>query len=150
MKSMTIILLSLSLIIMLFLMFFRYFLFVVTVEGISMMPSLLPGDKVLVLRYFSRNWIVNNMLVVLEPYNETVNLRLKKKSSLLIKRVKGTVGDRVITQNNNLKKMVCITVPKGHVYVLGDNLGYSIDSRLMGTIPIQRIKGIVINIKSAD
>ena len=34
-----------------------------------------------------------------------------------------------------------ITVPEGHVFVLGDNRDNSADSRLWGTVPIENIKG---------
>ncbi len=36
-----------------------------------------------------------------------------------------------------------VTVPEGHVYLLGDHRGRSNDSRFFGTVPIERIVGTV-------
>lgn len=38
-------------------------------------------------------------------------------------------------------KMMEITVPEGHVYVVGDNLDSSMDSRVYGAIPLESIRG---------
>ena len=37
-----------------------------------------------------------------------------------------------------------IVVPAGHVYVLGDNRGASVDSRKFGTVPIKDVDGRVL------
>jgi hypothetical protein len=39
-----------------------------------------------------------------------------------------------------------LTVEPGHIYVLGDHRDRSNDSRALGTIPIQRVKGKVLSI----
>jgi len=36
-----------------------------------------------------------------------------------------------------------LTVPAGHVFVLGDHRDRSADSRLFGTVPVERLKGLV-------
>jgi inner membrane protease subunit 1 len=43
-----------------------------------------------------------------------------------------------------LQEPVYITVPKGHVWLVGDNLGNSLDSRHYGPIPLGLVKGKVV------
>jgi len=40
---------------------------------------------------------------------------------------------------------VPITVPKGHLFVLGDNRGASEDSRFWGPVPLEAITGRVVD-----
>lgn len=45
---------------------------------------------------------------------------------------------------DTLQEPVYITVPKGHVWLVGDNLGNSLDSRHYGPIPLGLVKGKVV------
>lgn len=78
----------------------------------------------------------------------------------LIKRVVGVPGDRISVQNgklyvnNELQKepyvnkdlpdrsfAAPVTVPKGHVFCMGDNRANSRDSRFFGAVPKENIEG---------
>jgi signal peptidase I len=83
-------------------------------------------------------------------------------SQTFIKRVVGVAGDRIALRNGRLVRNgiaqrepytqpcragpAChlpraATVPKGHVYLLGDNRGASQDSRFWGPVPISSVLG---------
>ncbi|RYG21564.1 signal peptidase I [bacterium] len=46
---------------------------------------------------------------------------------------------------SSMSKVRKIPIPAGHVYLLGDNLEYSIDSREFGPVPIESIRALVID-----
>ena len=54
--------------------------------------------------------------------------------------------ENYLPEGTETKGVYCnnIVVPKGHVYVLGDNRGESLDSRAFGCIPIEKIEGKVV------
>ncbi|MDR1625022.1 MAG: signal peptidase I [Spirochaetia bacterium] len=110
-------------------LFLRFFVFdIVRVEGRSMAPALMPGNILLVNRaaygirnplaegYFFR-WAsprVDEILVYRDPWD----------------------GD--------LKIKRCAAVSGLGVYVRGDNLRESLDSRLHGSVPVEWIAGKVL------
>lgn len=127
-------------------------LLVVTVYKSSMMPSLEPGDKVLVLKLYPKCWLRRGQIVILsEPSQSEVNA-LK----LYVKRITGLSGDPISiktvpatvhyflgstfsaaeTDKNSF-------VPVNHVFVQGDSQ-FSFDSRQWGPIPKSCIVGVAI------
>ena len=55
--------------------------------------------------------------------------------------------DTVYTSGGRfLYEGVTYTVPKDHIFVMGDNRGYSTDSRDLGPIPLDRVEGKVLMI----
>ncbi|KAI0024527.1 LexA/Signal peptidase [Xylariomycetidae sp. FL0641] len=69
-----------------------------------------------------------------------------------VKRVLGMPGDYVLL-NSPGDGPACrnmIQVPKGHVYIVGDNLPWSRDSRDFGPLPMALIKGKIIAKISAE
>ncbi|KAF1815282.1 signal peptidase-like protein I, partial [Eremomyces bilateralis CBS 781.70] len=60
-----------------------------------------------------------------------------------IKRVVGMPGDFVLRDTPGEGEGMMIQVPRGHCYVVGDNLPWSRDSRMLGPIPLALIQGKV-------
>jgi signal peptidase I len=108
----------------------RLFL-VVTVVGVSMVPALAPGDRVLVRRHCRAPVHVGDILVFHDPDGRRA-----------IKRVAALVGDvvpdsvRPVTGDTEV-------VPPGMLVLLGDGVR-SGDSRQWGFIPANHAVGPVI------
>ncbi|MFI6325931.1 S26 family signal peptidase [Nonomuraea sp. NPDC050556] len=112
---------------------------VVTVRGESMVPTLRPGDRVLLLR---TRRLRRGRIVVLEPIGP--GLRWRKgpipapaDGEWLVKRLTALPGDPTPAE------VAEGPVPRGHLVVLGDGK-VSADSRLWGYVPADRVLGIVI------
>jgi hypothetical protein len=64
--------------------------------------------------------------------------------------VEEKLGDHVYRISRNLDSLRTtrepLTIPPNHIYVLGDHRDRSNDSRALGTIPIERVKGKVLSI----
>ena len=130
----------------------------VNVDGDSMTHTLQNGDRLLISGFlYSPDY---GDIVVVRRTNDTP----------LIKRVIGLPGDTIyvnpddgiVYRNGNPlyepyirpKTLECptpatgvvaeVTVQEGEVYVLGDNRGGSLDSRLLGCQPIENVVGRVI------
>jgi signal peptidase I len=121
----------------------------------SMVPTLQVGDRVLVNKVSYDLHDVNrgDLVVFSRPPNTPGS------ADDLIKRVIGLPGDEIslvgdtITINGQSlvepylpdEVVTCcltpITVPEGHVFVMGDNRGDSYDSRRFGPIPVSSIVG---------
>ncbi|RDL39431.1 uncharacterized protein BP5553_03771 [Venustampulla echinocandica] len=96
------------------------------------------GDSVLVSRYYRRGrGIKVGDVVTFDSVDEP--------GAKVIKRVLGMEGDYVMMgspRESMSDKM--LQVPKGHCWVVGDNLLWSKDSRHFGPLPMALIKGKVI------
>jgi signal peptidase I len=141
------------------------------VNGPSMSPTLVSGQKVLVAKYNVLNTKLLNTSVSINDivlFNETIN----GQHMQLIKRVVALSGDRVVISNGKLTVYdtsntngfdpstayepassttpgnIDIVVPAGDVYVLGDNRGDSLDSEEFGPVPITSIIGKEIGVLS--
>ena len=119
----------------------------------SMIPTLEIGDRVLVNKFIYR---------FTEPERGDIIVFQSVDSSNedLIKRVVGLPGDKIAVRGGKLfvngepqkepytnKKLpdrsffAKTTVPKHHVFVMGDNRGNSADSRVFGPLPKKNIEG---------
>lgn len=126
------------------------------VSGDSMYPTLGNGDRVLVSRGYGapeRGDIVHVDARQLEG----------ARGSQVIKRVVAVAGDTISIENgralvngmpeNPVSGLIvddgdvsipAVTVPDGHVYVLGDNRPVSLDSRFYGPVPVDAVEGRVV------
>lgn len=123
----------------------------VRVEGVSMIPSLAPHQRLIISPLLAR-WDLRHadLVVLTHPHCPATNL---------IKRVAALPGDRLCISNqgifvNNQRistwtagsctPFMDMTIPRRHVFVLGDNLNISSDSRTFGPVPVTRILGKVV------
>ena len=119
----------------------------------SMIPTLQINDRVLVNKFIYR-------FTEPKPGDVVVFRSVDDRNTDLIKRVVAVAGDRVAVRtgrlyvDGNLQKepftnknfpdrsfSAPITVPKGHVFVMGDNRANSSDSRVFGPLPKKNIEG---------
>ncbi|MEU8588819.1 S26 family signal peptidase [Streptomyces sp. NPDC048664] len=107
----------------------------VTVEGGSMEPTLLDGDRVLVRR--TRAFRRGDVVVIPVPDGP----RAPREVPWLVKRVSAIAGDPAADG--------CPAVPSGHLAVLGDN-PRSLDSRAFGTVPSRTALGVAIRRMARD
>ncbi len=125
------------LVLLLALSIFTYLNFqTVVVEGRSMEPNFHSGERLLVTRAF---WLFG------EPGREDVVVIRDSDgphSGFLIKRIVALPGDWI--PGSLAPSRAPMVVPPGHVFVLGDNLAESDDSRRFGPVPVVRILGKVI------
>ncbi|WP_053958677.1 signal peptidase I [Sulfobacillus thermosulfidooxidans] len=121
------------------------------VEGISMLPTLHTGERVL----------VNKLIYDFEPPKTGQIIVFRSpviKSQDWIKRVIGVPGDTISVENNvvyiNGKRyhepflkyrgsmnVPPTKVPPGYLWVEGDNRPKSFDSRYFGLLPMKNVKG---------
>ncbi|MER3413843.1 MAG: signal peptidase I [Armatimonadota bacterium] len=123
----------------LFLVFFFYNFQTVVVVGHSMEPTLRDKQRILVCKAL---WLVGA-----PQKGDIVVIRGDVPGEYVVKRVYATERQQVDysyqPDNYDFSKGKYV-VPEGHVYVLGDNLTVSEDSREFGPIPLQRILGKVV------
>ncbi|WP_213450689.1 S26 family signal peptidase [Rhizomonospora bruguierae] len=109
----------------------RRLLVVVTVDGHSMAPQYLPGDRLLALRRAGRAGTGD---VVVFAW-------LRAGVGPLVKRVAAMPGEPVPQPARDACGST--PVPSGHAVVIGDGPG-SVDSREWGLLPLDRITAVVV------
>jgi signal peptidase I len=123
----------------------RRLLLVVTVEGLSMTPTLRHGDRVLVLRHWPRYWLRKGHIVLIRGAQTPDAIA----PLTCIKRLTGLPGDTVANryegeppQSHDVPRSW--TIQPGYCFVAGDAGRASIDSYVWGPIPIEQVLGVVI------
>jgi len=127
------------------------------IDGPSMEPTLLQGDRILVTRGYDvpmRGDIIS--FVAVERDGDPVHL-IKRVVALPGDTVE-VVGDAAFVNGESSTvapdaviggetyRLGPMTVPEGTVYVLGDNRPVSLDSRMLGFVPLSVIRGKVVAI----
>ncbi|XP_020522376.1 mitochondrial inner membrane protease subunit 1 isoform X2 [Amborella trichopoda] len=106
--------------------------------GPSMAPTLNnDGDVLIVERLSSRHGRIypGDIVIACSPQNPNIKI---------CKRVIGLEGDHISFHPNvGSRKVITVTVPKGHVWLQGDNIMHSQDSRHYGPVPFALLKGKV-------
>ncbi len=119
----------------------------------SMIPTLQINDRVLVNKFIYR-------FTEPKPGEIVVFQSVDDPDTDLIKRVVAVAGDKVAVRNGRLlvngepqkepftnknlpdrSFFAATTVPKGHVFMMGDNRANSQDSRVWGPLPKKNIEG---------
>ncbi|KAJ0056183.1 hypothetical protein NL108_003484 [Boleophthalmus pectinirostris] len=113
---------------------FEYIGEFVVCSGPSMEPTIVSHDIVFSERMSRHLYKIQkgDIVIAKSPYDPTMNI---------CKRVIGLEGDMVSTRSD-----ICTShtyVPKGHVWLEGDNLRNSTDSRNYGPVPYGLIRGRV-------
>lgn len=117
-------------------LFFALNFRIVVVTGPSMEPTYKSGDRLLMTTAY---WLFGDIqrgdvVVIIRPNGE-----------LLIKRVVAFAGERVPEKYwTPLVYMMGGQVPEGHIFVVGDNLARSEDSRQIGAIPLSYVQGKIV------
>jgi signal peptidase I len=106
----------------------------------------LPGDKI---RMQKKELFINEkkeILIGLKNGNKKIN---DIKFDYLKSMIKGIIY--VIVQDfkkaSEIEKL-SLTIPKDHLFIIGDNRDYSVDSRTLGPIPLSNIVGIEIGMSN--
>lgn len=133
----------------------------------SMEPTLVVGDHILVNKFIygvKIPFIRKTIIPIEQPHRNDVIVFIypMDPSKDFIKRVIGLPGDRIemigrsIYINGKLfqdkhgvytapfhstARFGPVTVPQGHLFVMGDNRDHSYDSRFWGFVPLQSVKG---------
>lgn len=130
----------------------RYFLLIITVQGHSMLPTLEPNDRVLLMRHWPARWLQHNQMVVLRLPASAHD----KPSPLFIKRLIGLPRETITTRFTELPpawrekkrheydagEQRVWHIPARHYFVRADGLG--VDSLIWGTLPLTSLVGVVI------
>lgn len=135
----------------------RTFLFLVQVEGWSMSPTYLPGDRLLALRYLPRRWLRRGRIVVWKMPSELPMSSMSNtmRAQLYIKRIVGLPGDEVLAPVVKLpetdeaanwmvqgQELRTWHIPAGHCFVKGDSPGF--DSTTFGPLPLHALRGVIL------
>ncbi|HSI72809.1 MAG TPA: signal peptidase I [Fimbriimonas sp.] len=111
----------------------------VQVSGVSMLPTLKDGQKVLVSKAY---WLVGQI-----HKGDIVVIRDDTPTGFMIKRIHFMPGDKVdwkwVPDNWRLADGPMV-VPEGEIFVMGDNKPQSEDSRRFGTVPLADVLGKVV------
>lgn len=152
-------------------LFLRRALLIAVVEGGSMKPALLPGNRMLVWTLGVRRWLKKDAIVVIDSSQiPSVATPLHRDDEILeitaegmkpdsgFERSTGLTYEELMqvnqTPTSQIKRVAGLAgdwveeanlvVPEGHCFVLGDNPDESADSRVYGAIPLGAIRGIGI------
>mmetsp|Transcript_30744 Transcript_30744/g.55952 ORF Transcript_30744/g.55952 Transcript_30744/m.55952 type:complete len:170 (+) Transcript_30744:218-727(+) len=121
-----------------FYVFSKYGIFVSKVSGPSMWPTFL-GRQDFVLAE-----ALTPLLDGLQPGDVVISARPADPRESVIKRVAALPGGEVVLRpDRDHARPRVVQVPRGHVWLQGDNESNSIDSRHYGPVPLAMIRGRV-------
>lgn len=145
------------------LVFIKRGLILVTVEGFSMAPELLPKEQLLVCRYWPINLIYRGQFVLVRfPSNREGTGRNQASSRMYVKKVVALPGDTMISLKSKLHtqrsfvnldefnndileqyRTSFLKIPTHHFFVVG-NHPLSNDSLVHGPLPFSAFEGVAI------
>jgi signal peptidase I len=123
--------------------------FIVTVQGASMEPSLRHGERVLARRARIADVHRGDVIVLQRPDDmlgwDQLPAKQGRAGSLLIKRVAAVPGDPPPRDAAPaLAGHPADQVPPGHLVAFGDNYRHSLDSKQIGYFPADRLVGVML------
>jgi signal peptidase I len=127
------------LLVFLFLTFFFFNFQTIVVKGESMLPTFKPDQRILVCKAI---WLVGPL-----RQGDIVVVRSQSPGEYLVKRVYAVAGSKVDYRYQPFNwdyTQGQFSVPEGHLYLLGDNLANSEDSREFGPIALGDVLGKVV------
>ena len=126
----------------------RRYVLLVTVEGISMAPTLRRGDRVIFLRGWPTKWLRRGDVVLIQDF--------LVPNAFAIKRCVGLPGDRFVERHVvlgqvehesisplNEGELKALSIPSNAIFVEGDAPN-SIDSRAIGLVNTSKVAGIAL------
>lgn len=145
-----------------------YFISVTNISGESMFPTFTSGEQIMYSRlstYSPSSYKHGDVIVCrfgMEEYNFENNTIVQNNTSTYIKRIIAIEGDTIEISDGKVfvnekdithlywgdtvvkDTLLSLKVPKGHVFVIGDNINNSIDSRVVNCIPYSNVLGKVV------
>ncbi len=128
----------------------------VIVDGDSMNPTL-ADRQVLILYKIPKEFARFDIVVIKHRVDENTDNLIKRVVGLPGENVKYIdnklyINDEVVEENFiecetadfNMASIGHLEIPEGYYFVVGDNRKDSLDSRIIGLIPVEEIKGKVI------
>ena len=143
----------------LFVVFISFIFSSFEVKGRSMEPTLISGDRVLVLKlnFINIPFTDKKLIIQMPKKNSLLVFHSDETDVDLVKRVIGLPNDEIDIRNNTVyvngviqSRGVTLTTPKNEfpviidencIFVLGDNRNFSNDSRYFGCVPLNKFKG---------
>lgn len=146
-------------------LYLRISLLIVTIHGLSMSPTLQPGDRVLVWRHYPPRWLKEGQIILVWPEKypsprilQAISIKQKHQTTtLFIKRVVGLPNSTIVTRFTDLPDKAIQSqklslydaegrmvwdIPTRHFFVQGDTRG--IDSTSWGPLPFRCFRGIML------
>lgn len=129
---------------------------VVTIEGESMAPALHHGEQVLICRCWPPNWLRKGKVVLLLPSAfRSSRASQNMQPAPYLKRITAIAGEEITTFYYDTRLFFSPAqpgepipqtwhIPHRHIFVCGDNLAGSIDSRTWGPVPISCVLGVML------
>jgi signal peptidase I len=116
---------------------------VVAVDGVSMDPTLRPGDRVVARRRPAYRMRAGHVVVLRETAPCWAGGTLRGSAPLIVKRLAAVPGDPYPGWLPAWARQGTIVAPERYV-VVGDNPAFSVDSRRFGPVSGDRLIGVVV------
>lgn len=112
-----------------------------------MTPNLQPRSKAIVWKFYPKRFLRRGQIVIIDicshQYYE-MGIALERNNCLIIKRIVGLPGDKVIGLDKEIYQEQSWEIGSNYCFVLSDNSDARADSRQLGPISLDALRGVVI------